>query len=142
MNYNGLIPELYVSDYAISLRFYRDLLGFRVEYSRIDPDFAFLSLGSGQLMTQQERPTDNHTGPLKYPYGRGTNLQIEVPSIENANKALMDAGHPLRAPIKEIWREISENLMVGSLELKVLDPDGYYLRVSQGLGFKESQQTR
>ena len=39
MAYNPLVPELGVSNFASSLRFYTAVLGFRVEYERPELDF-------------------------------------------------------------------------------------------------------
>ena len=87
-------------------------------------------------MIQEREVTDNHTGLLEYPYGRGINFQIVVPDIEAVERALGAIEHPLRSPVKENWRQISESTLVGSRELQVLDPDGYYLRFSQEIGTK------
>jgi catechol 2,3-dioxygenase-like lactoylglutathione lyase family enzyme len=38
-----LVPELYVSNLSVSLEFYLDVLGFRVEYERPEDRFAALS---------------------------------------------------------------------------------------------------
>ena len=136
MQYNGLIPELYVSNFEESLVFYCEWLYFKLEYARSERKFAFLSFDASQLMLQQREPSDNHSGPLDYPYGRGVNLQIQVPDVEAVAKVLNEHDYPARSPVQEKWRQISEIELVGSRELKVLDPDGYYLRFAQELGFK------
>ena len=97
----ALVPELYVSDYQTSLRFYRDLVGFDVEYTRENPSFALISLGYAQLMIQQIEPTDIHTGELTAPYGRGVNFEI---AIDNA-----DAVHALSNRLKGQGIELSKN---------------------------------
>ena len=81
MRFNKLIPEISVTDIEESLRFYTKILGFKVEYSRPEDRFAFLSLQGSQLMVEEI----NHnwdTGELERPFGRGVNLQIEVDSVE------------------------------------------------------------
>jgi len=81
VRFNKLIPEISVTDIEESLRFYTEILGFKVEYSRPEDGFAFLSLQGSQLMVEEI----NHnwdTGELERPYGRGVNLQIEVDSVE------------------------------------------------------------
>ena len=85
-------------------------------------------------MIQQQEPGDDRTGPLDQPYGRGINFQVEVPDIEAIAKLFKDHDYPTRSSIEEKWRELAADTLVGSLELKVLDPDGYYLRFSQELG--------
>ena len=55
MKFSPLIPELYVSDYNKSLNFYT-ALGFKVEYKREKPKFAFLSYQGSQIMIQEYEP--------------------------------------------------------------------------------------
>jgi len=43
MRFNNILPELYVIDFQKSLHFYTKLLGFKLEYQRTNPLFAFLS---------------------------------------------------------------------------------------------------
>ena len=50
MKFNKLIPELTVSGINDSKKFYTEVLGFKIEYERINDKFAFLSLGEAQLM--------------------------------------------------------------------------------------------
>ncbi|MDO8497587.1 MAG: VOC family protein [bacterium] len=77
MNFNHLIPELYVSDFKKSLHFYTHILGFKLEYERKNPLFAFLSYQGSQLMIQQEDEDEEwHNGKPEYPFGRGLNFQL------------------------------------------------------------------
>ena len=140
VQFNRLIPELYVRDYARSLHFYTDALGFTLEYDRQAPLFGFLSYHGSQLMIQQKEPTDNHTGPLDYPYGRGINFQIDTPDIATIIESLQRRGYPLRRGLQEHWRAIGGNLLSGSREIHVLDPDGYFLRFSEDLGSKTAAE--
>lgn len=45
MKFNKLIPELTVTDINESKEFYTKVLGFRIEYERVEDKFSFLSLG-------------------------------------------------------------------------------------------------
>lgn len=56
MQFNSLLPELYVSDSKNSLHFYKDILGFKVEYTRDNPKFVFLSFEGSQIMIQELDP--------------------------------------------------------------------------------------
>lgn len=79
MRFNNILPELYVIDFKKSLLFYTDLLGFKLEYQRSDPLFAFLSYQGSQLMIQQEDEDEVwHNGKPEYPFGRGINFQIGI----------------------------------------------------------------
>lgn len=53
MKFNKLIPELAVADLGRSLEFYAKVLGFKVEYTRDESGFAFLSLQGNQIMIEQ-----------------------------------------------------------------------------------------
>ncbi len=76
-----MAPELLVSNFERSRAFYLDVLGFDVLFTRQDPDFAYLSLGSAQLMLEADDESAWRTSPLEYPRGRGMNLQIEVEDV-------------------------------------------------------------
>jgi catechol 2,3-dioxygenase-like lactoylglutathione lyase family enzyme len=130
MKFNGLMPELYVSDYKKSLAFYVDLLGFKLEYNRTDPSFAFLSYGEAQLMIQQQEKNDWHAGSLEHPYGRGINFQIRTPDINAVVEKLNANDYPIQRGIKESKRKAGEILVIEK-EIHVLDPDGYFLRFSE-----------
>ncbi len=43
MMFNSVIPELSVADLALSLKFYQEVLDFKIEYARNQDQFAFLS---------------------------------------------------------------------------------------------------
>ncbi len=134
---NTLVPELLVTNLERSLAFYRDTLGFKVEYQRPEAYFAFLSFYGSQLMLEQDdqQASEWRVGPLEAPFGRGMNLSIECPDIHGLAAALVEAGVPLRREIQECWYRQDERLC-GQLNLLVLDPDGYLLRFNQALGFK------
>ncbi|MEN5089198.1 VOC family protein [Pseudomonas protegens] len=134
---NNLVPEMLVTDLERSLSFYRDTLGFKVEYQRPEHFFAFLSFNGAQLMLEQDDQEESawRVGPLQAPFGRGMNLSIECPDIRQLAAALAHAGFALRREIQECWYRHDE-LLHGELNLLVLDPDGYLLRFTEGLGFK------
>ncbi len=85
MKSNPLKPELYVTDFSKSLNFYTKILGFKVEYQREDPLFAFLSSQGSHLMIQELNPNEDKefiTGNLEYPLGRGINFQINTDNVQ------------------------------------------------------------
>ncbi len=130
-----LVPELVVSDYAQSLAFYVDVLGFRLLYGRPEERFAYLEREGAQIMIEQ--PTDRAwiTGPLEQPYGRGINLQIGCADAT----ALRDrcAAHQV-APfmdLEDAWYR-RDAILLGCRQFLVQDPDGYLLRFSQDIGIR------
>jgi lactoylglutathione lyase len=48
-----LVPEFVCSNFAESLRFYIELLGFRVLYSRPEERFGYLERDGAELMIEQ-----------------------------------------------------------------------------------------
>jgi catechol 2,3-dioxygenase-like lactoylglutathione lyase family enzyme len=130
---NALVPELGVSDLAVSLRFYQ-ALGFEMLYGRQDEGFAYLRLGEAELMLDQNgigRSFDPGTGPLHRPFGRGMNLQIRVPDIAPLLQVLN--GQQLYLPPEDRWYRRDDE-EVGNRQFVVADPDGYLLRFFQDLG--------
>jgi catechol 2,3-dioxygenase-like lactoylglutathione lyase family enzyme len=125
MEFNKLIPELSVKDIQKSKTFYLDVLGFQLNYERIEDQFAFISLNGAQMMIEQ---CNGHwqTGELEYPYGRGINFQIEIDNIEVLLQNLKKHNIPLfRDLMTNSYSEFTQK------EFIVQDPDGYLLRFSQ-----------
>ena len=133
MEFNSLLPELYISDFDKSVHFYRDMLDFKVEYTRDDPKFAFLSYGKSQLMLQELRPGEQETEKLEYPFGNGINFQIETTSVQNIIDSLEKNAYPLKRGMKDSWYK-GKRVSYGCREILVQDPDGYLLRFSEELG--------
>ena len=131
MDFNTLIPELAVSDLAASLDFYRDILGFAVVYAREPEGFAFLQLGSAQVMLDEIGLGRTwRTAALVRPLGRGMNLQITVPDLEDLLERLTRAGIALFLPPETRHYEVDGNTLA-QRQFCVQDPDGYLLRFVQ-----------
>ena len=131
-----LVPELIVSDFARSLRFYTEVIGFESLYGRPEEGFAFLDRNGAQIMIDQ-RSSDGErdwvSGPLEYPYGRGMNLEIEVEDADALHDACVRDGARIFLAMEEKWYR-RDALLLGVRQFIVLDPDGYLLRLSQSLG--------
>jgi catechol 2,3-dioxygenase-like lactoylglutathione lyase family enzyme len=130
-----LVPELVVADLAASLRFWIDLIGFRIAYDRPENRFAYLDLDGAQVMLDQYNPSARHwlTGPMERPFGRGINLQIEVASVEPILGRLAADGWPLFMAVEDAWYRAG-SIEVGQRQFLVQDPDGYLLRLGAKLG--------
>ena len=127
-----LVPELLVSNHAVSRDFYVRVIGFSVRYERPEEKFSYLDLGGAALMIEQE--TDFWTtAPREKPYGRGINLQIEVDAIDPILARLAQAGIVLFRPVEEAWYR-SGDTYSGNRQFLVQDPDGYLLRMFEDLG--------
>jgi lactoylglutathione lyase len=131
MKFNSFVPELYVLDFQKSINFYTQVLGFTIEYQRINPQFAFLSYQESQLMIEQEQENEDwHTGILEYPFGRGINFQIRTDDAQQLVDKLQAAHYPLKRGLQDSWYQV-KGISYGYRQFLVMDPDGYLLRFSQ-----------
>ncbi len=133
--WNPMVPELSVSNFANSLLFYREILGFKVRSQRQNPDFVYLELEQVQIMLEQIHEDAWVTDDLVTPLGRGVNFQIELSDISPVYERIHAANIKLFRAQKESWYDVGESLS-GQREFLVQDPDGYLLRFSQYLGEK------
>lgn len=143
MKFSALVPELVVSDLSVSLKFWCGVVGFSVWYDRPEEQFAYLALGNAQLMLEQHCTGEGSfvNGELERPFGRGMNLQIEVPSLGAVMERCSEQGIGLFRPAEERWyRRGTEE--VGLRQLIVADPDGYLARCIQWLGTRSAAGSR
>ena len=139
MKFNNILPELYVINFQKSLHFYVNILGFKLEYQRPNPLFAFLSYQGSQLMIQQEDSNEEwHNEKPEYPFGRGINFQIETDNVQKIINSLLQNNYPLKRGIKDNWYR-ENKILHGCREILVTDPDGYLLRFSEDIGEKPLQ---
>jgi catechol 2,3-dioxygenase-like lactoylglutathione lyase family enzyme len=134
-----LVPEFAVSDWRASRSFYCEILGFECVYERPEEGFCYLNLGGAELMIDQigeGRTFENGHLPQSYPFGKGLNVQIEVPSVEPLIGALSDANISLYLPLEERWYR-KDGGEVGNRQFVVTDPDGYLLRFFEALGWRD-----
>ncbi|MBD3171250.1 VOC family protein [Candidatus Bathyarchaeota archaeon] len=137
MKSNSLVPELSITDYQKTLHFYTEVLGFTIEYQREEEGFAYLSLGESQIMIDQIGLTRTWmTGELEYPFGRGINLQIEVPDVNSLLIRLKQNSISLFMALEEKWYQ-KDDIEVGNKQFLVQDPDGYLLRFFEDLGTRK-----
>ena len=128
------VPELLVTSLAESLEFWCGVLGFRVVYGPPEAHFAMLALHGGWVMLDQlGDPTtarDWLAGPLERPFGRGLNLEFNVPDAAAMHAAVLAAGHtPFMALEDKAYSVRGQALEVR--QFIAADPDGYLLRFSQ-----------
>ena len=130
-----LVPELTVSSLDRSLAFWCGLVGFSVLYDRPEEGFAYLGREGADVMLDQYHPEGRHwlTRPFAPPLGNGLNLQIAVGEIAPILDRLAAAGWPLFMPVEDKWYRAGAEER-GQRQVVVADPDGYLLRLAQGLG--------
>ena len=109
--------------------------------------FAYLGLDGAELMLQDASGPGRRfrTAPLQHPFGRGINLQIAVPNVDETLEAVHAAGIEPVIEIEERWYDVdvvtpsgrwSERgvMVAGNRQFVVADPDGYLLRCYTSLG--------
>jgi len=138
MKSNSLIPELSISDFEKSVEFYTKILGFTIEYQRVEEGFAYLSLGEAQIMIDQIGKTRTwKTGDFEPPLGRGVNFQIKViENIDSMIERLSQNNIELFMEAEEKWYR-KDGYEVGNKQFLVQDPDGYLLRFFEDLGTRK-----
>jgi catechol 2,3-dioxygenase-like lactoylglutathione lyase family enzyme len=131
----SLTPELLVTDLDASLRFWCGLCGFRIAYDRPEEGFALIEHGTARVMLEQLGRGGRYwiTAELAPPFGRGINLEIAVPDLAPILDALRDVAWPLYMAPEEKWYRTGA-CETGVRQFLVQDPDGYLLRLQQGLG--------
>lgn len=130
-----VVPELDVADLDLSLRFYTAALGFERRFERPEERFAYLTRGPVHLMLQQADGPGRRfrTAPLEHPFGRGINLQIEIPDVDLLHAQATKAGAAIHVSLEERWYPQGGE-EAGNRQFVVIDPDGYILRFFSSLG--------
>ncbi len=119
--------ELFVDDLDTSIVFYERALGFRLV--RRERDYASLERAGavlGLAPMAKLPPTGNGPGftreRLAGVRGAGVEIVLEVPDVDAALAVIQQSGHPLVEPLHHRpW---------GLRDFRVVDPDGYYLRIT------------
>ncbi|KJS45770.1 VOC family protein [Roseovarius sp. BRH_c41] len=131
-----LVPELWCSDFEVSMAFYTNVLGFEVAQQRGGDPHAYLTLHGAQIMLAHWKLDGNwvpwQPDQLDHPYGRGVNFQFMVPNVDKMYEAVLAHGTKPFLDIYEadIWRT---DRMDTRCQFMILDPDGYVLRFAQSL---------
>ncbi len=130
-----LVPELYCRDLAISLPFYREVLGFELQYYRPEHGFVMLHRQGAQLMLEDLSKSDRvwATGELEPPFGRGISLQIKTTAVDVWYQTVLAAKAPIFLTMEEKWYRVDE-VELGNRQFIVQDPNGFLLRFFEDLG--------
>ncbi|ATV73313.1 VOC family protein [Fusobacterium pseudoperiodonticum] len=128
MKYNDLIPEFVVSNIDISKDFYVNMLGFKVEYEREEDKFIFISLGNIQLML--EEGSKEELSQMKYPFGKGINFTFGVNNIDELYSKFKIKKSLLKRDIEIREFRVNDEIIYVK-EFSIIDPDGYFIRISE-----------
>lgn len=124
INLQGMAPLLQVFDMPSSLRFYRDILGFKVMQSSgdgDDVDWVLLQLNEIELMlnTAYEKPMRPAAPDMSRTIAhRDITLYFGCPNVDEAYAVLKKKGVELKRPAITSY---------GWKALQITDPDGYAL---------------
>lgn len=132
-----IIPELKVTDFNKSLKFYTDICGFSILYSRPENEFAMLGLKGSRLMIESlsDKSRAWKVGSLEIPFGRGMHFQIQVDNVQNLYEKFIKINYPLFLDMEDKWYRVDEK-EVGNRQFLIQDPDGYLLRFYENLGIR------
>lgn len=116
--------ELFVDDLAASIAFYVGALGFREEQRQDD----YASVRNGAVVfglgLASQLPLTHHFGPLALRRQRGVGIEIvlEVADVDAAYRVAEASRYAVASPPTDRpW---------GLRDFRIIDPDGYYLRVT------------
>jgi catechol 2,3-dioxygenase-like lactoylglutathione lyase family enzyme len=142
-----LVPELDVTALATSLRFYVDVLEFRILFERSAERFAYLERDGVELMIQEAAGPGRRfrTAPLELPFGRGVNFQLRVEEVDVVYGRAVESGANIVVPIEERWYrvdvaesggrwQVNGPSEAGNRQFVLADPDGYLWRPFRDLG--------
>jgi lactoylglutathione lyase len=129
MSLVGLRFELFVDDVERSVAFYAAALGLQPAAGSDPAGYVPVSAGSVRIGLQHRSalPADHHFRPADFagPRGTGVEIVIEVDDVDAAFARARDAaaahGGQIEALAARPW---------GQTDFRLIDPDGYYLRVT------------
>ncbi|MBX4974781.1 VOC family protein [Rhizobium lentis] len=118
-----LTLELFVQTPERSIDFYQRVLGFDVQGS-VSPEYTMLRNGDA-VIAINSRSVLSRDHPLRTEIGDrvglGVEIVLKVANVENAYRKAKESGWPLSALAMQPW---------GLRDFRLVDPDGYYVRVS------------
>jgi lactoylglutathione lyase len=116
--------ELFVKDLETSIQFYERVIGFERGY--VSTDYAEVYSGSVEIgICLMEKLPEEHplrTRTAEERKGLGVEIVLEVDDINEYYQRVLDTEYPLAATLSiQPWQ---------SLDFRLVDPDGYYLRIT------------
>ena len=109
MKFNSMVPELTVKNIDVTREFYIDILGFKLEYERVEDKFIFLSYGESQFMFEEFHQDGWNLEGLSYPFGNGVNFSIETDDIESLYKVVKNVEIKLYRELKIVNYRVGGN---------------------------------
>jgi catechol 2,3-dioxygenase-like lactoylglutathione lyase family enzyme len=119
--------EIFGDDLARSLRFYEDVLGFKVDKTATAPTYDYVPIVNGNarigLCLARTLPYSHYFQPTEGTrLGVGAEIVLEVEHLAEYETRARNAGAVKEAQQLRPW---------GMRDFRVVDPDGYYIRVTE-----------
>ncbi len=116
-----IIPHLTSSNTAVSIEFYRDLLGFKAAYIQNDdnrlPSFAIMKKDNIEIMiASQETMHEINTGMNVTNIGASVMFYVQLDSVTGYYNSIKDKVSVFKELFESDW---------GTTEFWIKDPDGY-----------------
>ena len=117
--------ELFVRDMDAAIAFYTGVLGFDLvredpAYSSLRRGEAILGLGPVSKLPSKGGYFTRDIAELRR--GLGVEIVLEVDDLDAYYARVLASGHPISEPLRERPWELRD--------FRVVDPDGYYLRIT------------
>jgi uncharacterized glyoxalase superfamily protein PhnB len=119
----SLTPNIKVDSIETSLRFYRDLLGFKIDMQNpeTNPVWAKLSNGSAEIMLHQKESIDEEYPSLKGINGGALTFFISIDDAPSLYEKVKSSAEVIMPLTKKFY---------GTTEFAIKDPDGFILTFS------------
>ena len=127
------VTELHVTDLAVSLTFWQEIIGFEIAFLREGERFVYLEHPEGQQIMLCQRHGRFETGPMEPPLGQGAMFQIYFSDISGILTKLAARNWPIYLGPRQVWRKTGDR-QSGQEEVFVQDPDGYLLMIAHSIG--------
>lgn len=117
--------ELFVGDMDAAIAFYSEVLGFELDrresgYASLRRGAVILGLGPVSKLPVEGGYFTRDVAGLRR--GLGVEIVLEVDDLDAYHARVLASGHPIFEPLRERpW---------GLRDFRVVDPDGYYLRIT------------
>ena len=125
----GLRFELFVDDVAATVRFYQATIGLRPSDGWTPDGYVRLYAGAVSIGVQHHAslPSEHHFSPahLAGPRGVGAEIVIEVDDVDTAYALASRQAERYGGRVEPL-----ANQPWGLRDFRLIDPDGYYLRVT------------
>lgn len=139
----SLTPELSCSNIKVSLSFYIEILGFKIQYQREQEGFAMLERQGSRIMLDEISNDLTKRSwilaPMEVPFGRGINLEIKTKKVDELYNQCLQHEASIFLHLEEKWYQ-ADDIEIGNRQFIVLDPDGYMLRFSEMLGERKARK--